>query len=90
MVAKFEVAKEKYEIALQKKIEMDGKEKVEAYNKWRMEEEKRGRAQDEHGKNLVKVMLQSVKSAPPNAVSSSMCNVMGNLDSRLNIPFIKL
>lgn len=78
---KLDNAKIVYEKALKRKQDNDAEEKVEAYNSWRMAEEKKGKAQDEHARKLVKVMLEAVRSAsPPEPVTESMCNVMGNLD----------
>lgn len=79
MVLKFDTAKETYEKAMKKKMEKEAQDKVEAYNAWRIEEEKKGRAQDEHGRSLVKTMLDYAKSGSP-LVTQSMCNVMGNVD----------
>ena len=82
-MAKLEVAKAAYEKALKMKNENKAQEKIDAYNAWRISEEQKGRAQDEHGRNLVKIMVDSAKSATPrNLVNESMCNVMGNVDGK--------
>lgn len=87
-MVKLEVAKDLYGKALTKKSRKEAEEKVAAYNAWRNTEEQKGRAQDEHGRGLVKVMLENVKSATPrNPVTESMCHVMGNVDCKLNICF---
>ena len=66
-----------------KKAEKDQANKIEAYNAWRTAEEKRGKAQDEHGRNLVKTMLERVKAFPPKEpATESMCYVMGNVDGK--------
>lgn len=83
LVVKLEAATLAFDAALKEKKEKDARDKVDAYNNWRMQEEKKGRAQDEHGKGLVKVMLDAVKAAPPNPVNSAMCNVMGNVDGNI-------
>lgn len=80
---KLETAKEMYEKALKKKNKQDDEERLEAYNNWRIEEEKKGRAIDEHGKNLVKKMMDCVKESKREPVTESMCHVMGNVDSKL-------
>lgn len=82
LAVKYDVAKEAYEKAKKKKQEKEAEEKVEAYNAWRAGEERRGRLQDEHGRNLVKSMLDAVKSAQSEPVIVSMCNVLGNLDGK--------
>lgn len=85
LVLKLEKAKIVYEKALKSKLDRDAADKVEAYNTWRAQEEKRGRAQDDHGKSLVKVMIDRVKAASPREpVTESMCNVLGNSDSKAN------
>ena len=81
LVLKFEAAKVKYDAAMVAKSKKDAQDKVEAYNIWRQEEEKRGRAQDEHGKSLVKVMLDCAKTEdPPNPLNRSVANVLANVD----------
>ena len=86
LVLKLDQAKLVYEKALKNKVEKDAADKVEAYNNWRAQEEKRGRAQDEHGRNLVKIMMDRIKSASPrDPVAESMCNVIGNTDGTVNI-----
>lgn len=83
LVAKFDVAKNIYDKALQMKMEQQARDKVEAYNAWRIAEEQKGRAQDDHGRNLVKIMLDKAKSeTSKNAVTLPMCNVMGNVDGK--------
>lgn len=82
-MTKYEAAKEIYEKAKKKKLQKDAEDKMEAYNAWRAGEEKKGRLQDEHGRNLVKAMLESVKLAQSEPVTSSMCNVIGNVDGKL-------
>lgn len=85
LVLKLENARSVYEKALQRKNEKEAEEKVEAYNSWRHAEEKKGRAQDDHAKGLVKIMIDTVKSASPRQpVIESMCNVIGNMDGNLN------
>lgn len=75
---KLEAAKKAYEKAMKEKMEKDAKDKVEAYNAWRVAEEKKGRDQDEHGRSLVKIMQDNARSGSP--VTQSMCNVIGNVD----------
>ena len=86
LVTKYNAAKEIYEKAKKKKFKKDAEDKVDAYNWWRIAEEKRGRAQDEHGRNLVKTMLDCVLTesrSNPEKVTGAMCNVMGNIDGKL-------
>lgn len=74
-----------YETAQKKKDKKDSEDRLEAYNNWRMGEEKKGRTQDEHGRSLVKVMMDCVRSANPREpVVESMCNVIGNVDGKHN------
>ena len=81
MVLKLEGAREAYEKALKRKLDQEADEKVEAYNNWRLAEEKKGRAQDDHGKNLVKIMYEAVKSTSSHEpVTVAMSNVIGNTD----------
>ena len=64
-MVKLETAKNLYEKAQRKKEKKDAEERLEAYNAWRMGEEKKGRIQDEQGRNLVKAMMECVKSVNP-------------------------
>ena len=81
LVVKLDVAKEVYDKALKQKIEQESRDKVEAYNAWRIAEEQKGREQDDHGRSLVKSMLDTAKSATTrNPVTESMCKVVGNVD----------
>lgn len=81
LLQKYDSAKKLYDMEKKKRDEMKDLAKVEAYKNWRLEEEKKGRAQDEHSKSLVKKMMDSVREAEPNPVIKSMCAVIGNLDS---------
>ena len=84
LIVKFENAKKANDQAQKKKAEKIAADKIEAYNAWRAAEDKRGRTQDEHGRNLVKTMLERVKSVTPKEpVTESMCYVMGNVDGKL-------
>lgn len=83
LVLKFDKAKNKFAAAMEIKKKQDIQDKVEAYNAWREEEEMRGRAQDEHGRSLVKAMMETVKTSDsPQAVNKSMCSVLGNVDGK--------
>ena len=85
LTIKYEKAKDAYEKARKKKLQKDAADKVDAYNAWRIAEEKKGRTQDEHGKNLVKIMTDLVKAkSPREPVTESMCNVIGNVDGMLH------
>lgn len=79
LISKFEQAKVANDKAQKKKAEEIAEHKIEAYNAWRLSEQKKGKAQDEHGRNLVKTMLEQVKSAKE-PVKEAMCHVMGNVD----------
>lgn len=84
LVLKYDTAKQVYDKALKKKLEKEAETKVEAYNTWRIAEEKKGRAQDEHGRNLVKIMQECVKDTPNcEPVIAAMSNVVGNVDGKL-------
>ena len=83
LVVKLNAASASYDAAMKKKLEQDALDKVEAYNTWRLEEEKRGKAQDDHGRILVKKMMETVRAAPENKVSECMCSVLGNVDGKL-------
>lgn len=83
LIVKLEKAKDLYEKALKNKKKEEDEERLEAYNIWKKGEEKKGRAQDEHGKGLVKVMMDCLKESPHEPVIESMCNVMGNVDGKL-------
>lgn len=82
LIHKYDSAKELYEVEKKRREEAKASAKLEAYNNWRLEEEKKGRQQDEHSKNLVKKMMKALKTSDenPDTVSNCMCSVLGNID----------
>lgn len=79
LLKKYNIAKAQFEDAQKKLEDEKALAKLEAYKNWRLEEDRKGKAQDDRGRNLVKVMLQAAKS-DPNPIEEPKCNVLGNVD----------
>ena len=82
LFTKYNVAKEKYEVAYKKRSDMKALAKVDAYKNWKKEEERKGRVYDEQCKNWVKKMMQAVKESEPDPVIEAMTHVVGNNDGK--------
>lgn len=85
LVHKYNMAKDLCEIELKKRQAAKEQLKIEAYNNWRAEEIEKGRLQDEHSKNLVKIMKEAAKTAPSTNFYLALSNVIANIDGNKNI-----
>lgn len=83
LLPKLEAAKELYETEKNNRAEAKAQAKIEAYNNWRLEEEKKGKFQDAHAKSLVKKMMDAVATKDLDLFYPAMALVLGNLDGKL-------
>lgn len=77
---KLEVATERYDEELKKRMDARAAAKIDLYNNWRRAEEQKGKACDETSRKLVKKMIDNVKTLPTDPITESMCMVLGNFD----------
>ena len=88
MTNQYDKAKQAYDIAMVKLSEEKAEAKLAAYNNWRAEQERKGKAQDDHSRGLVKKMGEMVIRNQPGPVTESMCNVLGNMDCKFIYTYI--
>ena len=84
LLLKFNVAIDRYDDEVKRREKVKEKAKINAYETWRKEEERRGKAQDDHSKCLVKMLTLAVKASPSNPVNEAMSKVLGNMDGKFH------
>ena len=83
LLHKLTVAEELLDAEIKKREAVREQAKIDAYNNWLAEEQQKGKAQDDHSKNLMKILKQAVKVGPSNPVEAATANVLGNMDGNL-------
>lgn len=89
LLDRLDAAQEAYDVEKKKRMDAQAVAKLDAYNNWRSEQERKGKAYDAHCRNVVKRLMSALKAEKPDQVTECIGHVLGNMDGMFFILYVK-